>query len=113
MGRWLRPGEPLLFAPLQGKTALGLRSSGLDMPDSLDAIVYLKNGVVYLGPFAVYVLSKKLNPPLYWLAGLHFLPKSLSWWAYKAVARVRYRCFGKADSTCDMPSAEMRRRMLE
>ena len=113
VGRWLRPGEHLLFAPLQGKTALSLRSSGLDIPESLDAIVYLKNAVVYLGPFAVYELSKKLSPPLHRLADFHFLPESLSWWAYNAVARVRYRCFGKADSACAMPNAEMQKRMLE
>jgi predicted DCC family thiol-disulfide oxidoreductase YuxK len=113
VGGWLRPCEPLLFAPLQGKTALGLRSRGLDIPETLDAIVYLNNGDVYLGPFAFYEVSKKLNPPLHWLASFHSLPESLSWLTYNAVARVRYRCFGKADSACDMPSAEMRKRMLE
>lgn len=118
--RWDRRGE-IFFAPLQGGVAGEcLRRHGQDAA-SLDSIVLLldagtvKERLLVRSAAVVDVLSHLAQPMpvLAWL--MQRLPRSLRDAGYNAVARHRYKIFGKVGAegdTCALPSPMNRERFL-
>lgn len=106
--------ERFLFAPLQGRTAAELLK---DLPrkyKEIDSLILVEN---YKTPQQhIYVLGKGALR-IFWLLGngwriigvFSFLPGFLYNWAYRLVARYRYRVFGQ---TCLLPSAKDKHRFL-
>ena len=95
------------FAPLQSKFGeQQLRASGWD------SVVLIDGDKRYEAEAAVLRILAGLKRPWPWVAGLlGFLPDSLLHWGYRAIARNRYRWFGRED-TCVLPRAEWTGRFL-
>jgi predicted DCC family thiol-disulfide oxidoreductase YuxK len=110
------PGQRLRFAALQGATAAALRSRHPEIPDHVDALVYIdaSDGTerVYLRSEAVLRVCAALErrPRGLWL--FERLPRALADLGYRLFARWRYRLFGRFDA-CRVPSAEQRGRYLD
>lgn len=101
----------VVFAPLQGTTA----ADRLDSSDteSLDTVIMLEGGQVYRRSAAITRLLKQLGGiwlVLGWL--LWVIPWPLRDAGYRAVAKLRYRLFGRKDS-CRLPSPDERTRFLD
>jgi predicted DCC family thiol-disulfide oxidoreductase YuxK len=77
-----------------------------------DSVVVLEGDKVWLESDAV--LHILYRPGGVWSipAVLWFLPKRLRDWAYRMVAKNRYRIFGKREH-CMVPTPELKRRFLE
>lgn len=88
----------LAFAPLQGETAARLRALRPEIPAGLDSVVFVEPAGTSLRGRALLRLSRHLPPPwrwASWLARLPVLPLDL---AYRLVARVRHRLWGRRDA---------------
>ena len=101
----------LRFAPLQGRTA------ELHLPEDLrqnpDSLVFVSNGRTYLRSAAVVQILKTLGGK--WaLTGtaLWLIPLPVRDLGYRAIARVRYRLFGKHES-CRLPKPEEQNLLLD
>lgn len=105
----------LHFAPLQGETAAALRARHPEIPDDIDTLVYVEADAsgerVSLRSEAVFRVLAELPRPWRALAGLRWLPRSFTDWAYRVFARNRYRLFGRRDA-CVVPEAEDRARLI-
>lgn len=101
----------LFYAPLQGETAAALRRLHPAIPESIDTVVYVADGRVYLRSQAFLQLARHLRRP--WRIGyrLRWMPAFLLDVGYRLVARVRYRLFGTVDA-CRMPTGAERARFL-
>lgn len=97
----------LRYAPLQGETAARLRALHPSIPEAhdLDTAVFVDEGRVYLRSRAVFAACALLSWPWRALAAFAWLPAPLTDLGYRAVARVRYSVFGKADA-CRIPAPE-------
>jgi predicted DCC family thiol-disulfide oxidoreductase YuxK len=101
----------LWFAPLQGETAARLRAAHPEIPGDLDSVVLVEGGRVHLRSQVFLRGARHLAWP--WRLGwwLRWLPPALLDPAYRAVARVRYRVFGRFEA-CRVPAAADRARFL-
>jgi len=101
----------LRYAPLQGETAAQLRAQHAAIPDNLDTMVFVDEGVVYLRSRAFARIARYL--PMPWRLGtvLRFVPRFLADFGYGLVARTRYRIFGKVDA-CGLPTRDERQLLL-
>jgi predicted DCC family thiol-disulfide oxidoreductase YuxK len=100
------------FAPLQSETGHRLLERCGGTPDRLETLVLVADGQCFDRSDAVLHILRRLPAPwsLLWL--MRIVPRSLRDGAYNAVARRRYRLFGRLDS-CPVPSAEQRARFLD
>ncbi len=98
------------FSPLQGE--LAAEQLAESVRTDTDSIVYLREGELYLRSNAVLWICRDLGRPwaLAWI--FIFLPRFLRDFLYDAVARNRYRLFGKRD-TCRVPTPEERARFFD
>lgn len=94
----------LRYAPLQGETAAELRREHPEIPEGLDTIVLVEGGRAWLRSHAVF-RSLAYLPGWRWVAWLRLLPRPLTDLAYRLVARVRYRIWGRFDA-CRLPAPE-------
>jgi predicted DCC family thiol-disulfide oxidoreductase YuxK len=76
-----------------------------------DSVVVIEGNRVYLESDAALHILYRL-PGYSWLYSLRWLPKPLRDWAYRVVAKNRYRIFGKQES-CMVPTPELRGRFLD
>ena len=102
----------IFFAPLQGETA----KQRPDLPADLRSIVFITNfGTaqerVYFRSDAVLRILDLLSGIWRVVSWLRIIPRSLRDAIYDAVARRRYRWFGKFDN-CRVPTPETRARFL-
>jgi predicted DCC family thiol-disulfide oxidoreductase YuxK len=105
----------LHFAMLQGDTARALRERYPDeFPGDIDTLVYLDNA----GPEPRFLLRSQASfaiarevPSLRRWAWLSVFPRFLTDPAYRLLAALRYRLFGKLDE-CRIPFPEERARFL-
>jgi predicted DCC family thiol-disulfide oxidoreductase YuxK len=88
------------FAPLQGITATNLRATGVPIPLTLDAMVFLKGDDLFHGPFAFYALAAYLRVPFNLLGWARYLPSFISWGFYRVISERRISLFGKALNAC-------------
>jgi predicted DCC family thiol-disulfide oxidoreductase YuxK len=103
----------LMFAPLGGEYAAGLLERRPELRH-IDSIIWVtRDGAgaehVKVRSEAAFAVAEYLGGG--WRAArvLRFLPRVLLDAAYNAVARVRYRVFGRHES-CPVPPAEVRSR---
>lgn len=101
----------LMFAPLQGETAAGLRARHPEIPANLDSVVFVEGERVYLRSRAFVRLSRYLPYPWRLVSWLWVVPALLADLGYGVVARLRYRVFGKLEA-CRVPGPDERARFL-
>jgi predicted DCC family thiol-disulfide oxidoreductase YuxK len=91
------PAAVFDFAPLQSEFARGRFS--------LESVVLLEAGQLYYAQDAVLRILSRLTSPWPLLSRIAaLLPRNVLAWAYRQVARHRYRWFGKYE-TCALPPA--------
>jgi predicted DCC family thiol-disulfide oxidoreductase YuxK len=101
----------LKFAPLQGATAVRLLPA--EDRENLDSLVLWDDGRMFRRSSAVVRILWRLGPSWRALGGvLWLIPLPLRNAAYRLVAALRYRLFGKKE-TCRLPSPEERSRFLD
>jgi predicted DCC family thiol-disulfide oxidoreductase YuxK len=102
----------LRFASLQSVLAKELlKEKGFD-PETLDSVVLLEAGQVYVESTAALKLARRLCFP-WWLAcAAMVLPQFLRDWGYRRIAKNRFRFFGRK-AACLIPSPEVRARFLD
>jgi predicted DCC family thiol-disulfide oxidoreductase YuxK len=88
-----------------------LREHGLP-PDDADTFVLIEDGKLYVRSTAALRVCRLLGLPWSLLWVFVWLPRALRDAAYDAVARRRYRWFGRRDA-CMVPTPELRARFLE
>ncbi|MGB5697313.1 MAG: DCC1-like thiol-disulfide oxidoreductase family protein [Polyangiales bacterium] len=101
----------LHFAPLQGETAELARTLHPDFPTEIEAVVYLREGEVFVRSRAAALALEQVPYPMKTFSWLRFLPTWLTDFFYRIVARYRYRVFGRYDH-CPLPPQEHRERFL-
>lgn len=103
-----------VFASLQGQTAKELLFSGRSPQASdINSVIYLCEGNVHRSSTALIYILRDLGGWCSWLATLLLLvPRPIRDLVYEAVARNRYRIFGKRD-ICRFPTPEERARFLD
>jgi predicted DCC family thiol-disulfide oxidoreductase YuxK len=106
-----RDRRQLWYAPLQGETAAALRAIHPEIPATLESVVLVDDGRVYLRSKAFLHVARYLTAPWRWAYHLRWLPAFLLDLGYRLVARVRYRIWGKYDA-CRLPSADERAQLL-
>ncbi len=100
----------ILFAPLQGETAVECLSSS--DRERLDTVVFLNQGKAYRRSAAIVRLFWnlggiwKIAAALLWL-----IPRPIRDVAYRMISRTRYRFFGRKEA-CRLPTAAERGRFL-
>lgn len=104
-------GPRPFLAPLQGPTAQALRARHPRIPTSVDTVVYVDGGRVYLRTKAFLHVARHLRRPWRWAYAWRWLPGWGFDLGYRLIARVRYRIWGKADA-CALPTAAQRARLL-
>lgn len=77
-----------------------------------DSVVVIEREKVWLESDAAFHILYRLGGVWSILAVLWFLPKRLRDWAYRLVAKNRYRLFGRRES-CMVPTPELKKRFLD
>ena len=104
-------GQVFHFAPLQGETAELARELYSEFPTEIEAVVYVRDGEVFVRSRAAALAMEQMPYPHKMLSWFRFLPAWLTDFFYGIVARTRYRVFGKYDH-CPLPPVEDRARFL-
>jgi predicted DCC family thiol-disulfide oxidoreductase YuxK len=102
----------LRYAPLQGETAARLRAQHPAIPQTLESVVLVEDGRVYLRSKALLRTARHLTAPWRWAWHLRWLPAPLLDLGYRLVARVRYRVWGRTDA-CTLPAPDQRALFLD
>lgn len=106
------PEARFRFASLQ--SAVGQRYLD-ELPidrQALDSVILVEGGRWYGESDAVLRMARHLGGAWKALAVFRLIPRPVRDWAYRLVARHRYRWFGKKES-CWLPTPELRRRFLD
>jgi predicted DCC family thiol-disulfide oxidoreductase YuxK len=107
------PRGQFRFAALQSETAARLvAEAGLDPEGLPDSMIVLEGGRALLRSAAALRIARGLRWPWPLFTVLWLVPRPLRDWAYKVVARHRYRWFGRREA-CMMPTAELEGRFVE
>ena len=101
----------LMFAPLQGEVAAELRTRHPNIPANVDTVVLVADGRAYLRSKAFLHLARHLRAPWRWIYAVRWFPGFILDLAYRVIAKIRYRVWGKVDA-CELPSPEQRTRFL-
>lgn len=102
------------FASQQSEVAQRiLQRYGLPTEAALaDSVVVIEGGKVWLESDAALQILYRLGGVWRVLAVLRFLPRPLRDWAYRLVAKNRYRLFGRRER-CMVPTPELKGRFLD
>jgi predicted DCC family thiol-disulfide oxidoreductase YuxK len=106
-------GAAFRFAPLQGTTFLDNipPERRAELPDSV--VVLTSDGALLTRSDAAIHILLRLGGGWRWLAALSsIVPRALRDPVYNAVARIRYRIFGRKDDLCPIVPPEVRDRFL-
>lgn len=111
------PNDTLRFAPLEsaeGRRALSNATNGLDRVDAIDTnntMILIDARGVHSRSTAALRIASHLTRPWPTLAALgNIIPRAIRDATYRLIARNRHRLF--AGATCELPTPEMRRRVL-
>jgi predicted DCC family thiol-disulfide oxidoreductase YuxK len=99
------------FAPLQ--SAIGeemMAKHGIDRVET-DSVILVEDDKAYVHSEAAVRIARRLDGVWSWAYKLRFVPRWIRDWAYKLIAKNRYRLFGRRDA-CMMPTPEIRARFL-
>lgn len=100
------------FAALQSEVGQKLlREAGVE-PGGMESIVLIEQDRASMRSTAALRIARRLPMPWSCLYALVLVPQRLRDALYSAVARNRYRWFGRSES-CMLPSAEVRQRFLD
>ncbi len=108
--RWDRKRE-LKFASLQGETAKRLLPPERLRQNDPDTVLYLRDGALHERSTAVLYVLQDLGGAWTLFTVFLLVPRFLRDLAYRFVARIRYRVFGRRD-TCRLPTPEEKDRLL-
>lgn len=105
------PGGPMRFATLQGEIGQAAIKAIPELA-TVDSVVLLHRDGAWVRSTAALELARYLGGG--WTLALvgYLVPRPLRDWAYDAIARRRYRWFGRYDA-CPIPSPETRARFLD
>lgn len=106
-----RDRKQLYYAPLQGETATALRAVHPQIPRTLESVVLVDGSRAYLRSQAFVYAAQYLTWPWKFAYYLRWIPAFILDVVYRAVARIRYRVWGKLD-TCTAPTAGDASRLL-
>jgi len=109
------PDARFRFASLQGDTGRRLCADhGVEAPAEAapDSIVLLEDGRALVRSDAALAIAARLRFPWRLLGALRIVPRPLRDWAYRSVARNRYRWFGRTEA-CMVPTPELRSRFID
>lgn len=109
-----RPGR-FRFAPLQSDAARrACADVGVTLPTdgAFDSVVVIAEGKALERSDAALAIAARLPFPWPCLGVLRIVPRGLRDALYGAIARNRFRFFGRRD-TCMVPSPDQRERFLE
>ena len=109
------PHAHFRFAALQSDAARrACAEVGATPPAAVDpdTIIVIADGRALERSDAALAIASRLPFPWPMFGVFRILPRALRDWAYRLIARNRYRWFGKSD-TCLMPTPELRARFLE
>lgn len=106
--------KQFVFAPLQGKTAAYYLKELAENDKHIDSVILVQN---YLSTDRQLFIYSRAVFRIFWLLGgvwsllgwLSFLPTVLFDWAYRLIARYRYRLFGQQ---CLIPPKDQQDRFL-
>lgn len=105
------PKQKFYFASLQSPHALKLlREAGLD-GEPLETMVLIEQGTYYTRSSAALRIARRLRFPWPMLYAFILVPRAWRDAIYKAIAKRRYRWFGK-DEVCMVPTTELKARFL-
>ncbi len=100
------------FAALQSDAArMLLASIGVDASTLPDSVILVEDGAVFTRSAAALRIARRLRFPWPLTFGLIIVPRPLRDWLYDAVARRRYRWFGRREA-CMLPDESLRARFL-
>ena len=105
------PGLVFHFASLQSIVGERLLARFEIDPNETDSIVLIEEGKAYVKSTAVLRIVRRLGKLWPIIYGLILIPRPLRDAAYMAIARRRYRWFGKRE-TCRRPTPQERARFL-
>jgi predicted DCC family thiol-disulfide oxidoreductase YuxK len=102
------------FAPLQSELgqSLARRYGTGGAMNALDSVLLIEDGVLYDRSTAALRIVRRLRGPARALGIFLWLPRPLRDLAYRIVARVRYKVWGKKSETCDVPPPGLKERFL-
>ena len=104
------PHARIQFAPLTSRAAE--RALGALPVPPPDSVVVLDDGRVFTRSDAALRIARLLGFPWSLAAGFAIVPRGLRDRVYDAIARRRYRWFGRREA-CMIPGPEIRGRFLE
>lgn len=105
-------GATIRFATTQSVVGRELAErNGISAADLDATFVLVEGGQVWRRSDAAIRVARHLAAPWRWLAVLGLVPRSLRDLAYSAIARRRYRLFGRRE-TCFLPEPRQRHRFL-
>ena len=105
------PGGRFVFASLQSPIGQQtVRRFGLD-PERTDSIVVVEDERAYTKSTGALRVARHLKGAWRMLAFLTIIPAGIRDWVYDAIARNRYRWFGRTES-CRIPTPELAARFL-
>ncbi|MCM3280666.1 thiol-disulfide oxidoreductase DCC family protein [Exiguobacterium sp. MER 193] len=99
------------FASLQSEVGQSLRTRHR-IPESVDSIVYIEEGVPYLKSDAAIRIAEHLDGRWRLLRLIRFIPRPIRDHGYALFAKHRTRLFGKKE-VCTLPSPDVRKRFLD
>ena len=112
--RFIIPRDPrglFQFAPLTSEAAARALAS-VPLAERPDSVVLIDEGRVFTRSEAALRILRRLAFPWPLAYALILLPRALRDWGYDAIARRRYRWFGRHEQ-CPIPSPSIRDRFLE
>lgn len=112
--RFIIPRDPrghFQFAPLTSDAAARALAS-VPLAERPDSVVLIDEGRVFTRSEAALRILRRLEFPWSLAYALILLPRALRDWGYDAIARRRYRWFGRHEQ-CPIPSPSIRDRFLE
>jgi predicted DCC family thiol-disulfide oxidoreductase YuxK len=105
------PGREFKFASLQSEAGKQYIEQ-YNIHETIDSIVLIKGGNVYLESTAALKIASRLKWPWRIFGILLGIPKPVRDRLYKWIAKNRYKWFGR-DESCMLPSKENRDRFIE
>ena len=106
------PKKRFYFVSLQSPAALRLlRKAGLEAEPLPETMVLIEHGAYYTRSTAALRIARALRFPWPLLYAFILVPEAWRDAVYKAIAKRRYRWFGR-DEVCMVPTAELKARFL-
>lgn len=99
------------FAPLDSEAGRRLTRGAFPGADAPDSVILVEDGQVHVGSDAALRVVRRLRGPWSALSVLRLVPRALRDRLYDAVARNRYRWFGRKD-VCPIPDSRVADRFL-